>query len=70
MSKMPIEWHEQCLSNSKSPYANERNRLEHELAACIKSEKRNAFYAHQIAEAKRRKMVAFDRDRLLMPKKA
>lgn len=63
--KFPISWHQDCLKNKKAHYARERQYAMTALARCDEGDAECAFYEQQIAEAQRRKMVAFDRDRLL-----
>jgi hypothetical protein len=70
MSKKSIDWHKEVLLSRKMYYAQQRDRLWSELAVVARGEKLNEWYARQIAEAERRKMTGFDRDRFLMPKKA
>jgi hypothetical protein len=65
--KFPIAWHKESLTNMTEHYQRERKRAEEALARCVKGEAECQHYAVQIAEAERRGVPAFDRDRLLKP---
>jgi len=65
--KFPIAWHKESLTNMTAHYQSERKRAEEALARCVKGEAECQHYAVQIAEAERRGVPAFDRDRLLKP---
>jgi hypothetical protein len=66
VARESIAWHEQCLKNVEHSTAQRRANLERELARLTEDETRVVFYRDQIAEAKKRGMDAFDRDRLLV----
>ena len=63
--KLPISWHQDCLKNKKAHYARERENAMGALARCDEGDAECAFYERQIAEAQRRKIADFDRDRLM-----
>ena len=64
--KQPMEWHERCLLNQKDYLRRKREETDRLLVVIARNAKATAFYEHQIAEAKRRKMDGFDSDRLLV----
>jgi len=68
--KYDISWHQECLKNRKKNSANQRADVMSRIAQCDRLDEENAFYERQIAEAQRRKMTAFDRDKLLKSKKS
>ena len=63
--KQEIWWHEECLQNRITSSERERKRLTRAIEDLEQIEKATKFLAEQIAEAKRRGMDSFDRDRLL-----
>ena len=65
MSKEKVWWHEECLSNNIAHNARQKKLLTRALQDLERADADLGFYASQIAEAKRRGMDAFDRDRLL-----
>lgn len=64
--KMSIEWHEASLKNMERSWKHERQRAEMAMEAVKRGEGQVAFYQSQIDEAKRRKLTAFDDERLLV----
>jgi hypothetical protein len=70
MSKMPMDWHRECLRNYKRSAAELERDLERR-AADLANRKRNiAFYEEQIAAAEKRGVDGFDRERLLIKRSA
>lgn len=67
--KMDIEWHEDGLRHSLVYEDVERAKLKRMQEALGRLEERNAFYAKQIEEAKRRGLTRFDPDRFMIPKR-
>ena len=65
--KFPIKWHKDSLTNMTAHWLRERKLAEETLARCTKGEADIQHYAKQIAEAERRGMEGFDRDRLMKP---
>jgi len=63
--KFPIKWHKDSLTNLTVHYQRERKLAEETLTRCDKADADIKHYARQIAEAERRGMDSFDRDRLL-----
>ena len=63
--KESIAWHRTCLANATAHYGRVRRDAEACLAACVKGEAQCRHYAAQIAEAERRGMDGFDRERLM-----
>lgn len=66
MSKMPIDWHRECFKNASESQARrirERDRLTLEIE---RNESELLHYARQIEEAEKRKLDAFDSERLLV----
>ena len=67
-TKMPIKWHKENLNNRMAYNQRERKRLEEGLAKIQEDEDSARLYAEQIAEAERRGLTEFDRDRLSVKK--
>jgi hypothetical protein len=65
--KFPIKWHKDSLTNMTAHWQRERKLAEETLARCVRADLDIKHYAKQIAEAERRGMEGFDRDRLLKP---
>lgn len=70
MSKMDIEWHEECAANAERSVSTRRTTLVRELDRLIADEADVRFYREQIAEAKRRGVTGFDRERMMVKRKA
>lgn len=70
MSKMPIEWHKDCLVNMELNLSRERTDVEERTNRLVDREAEFRFYMEQIEEAERRGLAAFDADRLLVKRKA
>lgn len=66
MSKMSIEWHEECLKNRIASRDEYRRRAAEAWDAAIQCSWRITTLADQIAEAKRRGLAAFDSDKFLV----
>lgn len=66
MSKMSIEWHEQCLRNQNTHLTHEEQVLQQQAERVARLRREFFSYEDQIAEAKRRGMDGFDRERLLV----
>jgi hypothetical protein len=69
MSKMPLDWHRKCLENKAAYVEATRKDVERRVAALERSELELLFYRMQVAEAEKRGVAAFDRDRLLVKHK-
>ena len=65
-TKFPMDWHRECLKNSAENVAGLRGDVARKTAELERRERELAFYEEQIAEADRRGLDAFDRDRLLV----
>lgn len=63
--KDDILWHEECLKNSRTYWDALRKTATETIRRCEKADKEDSFYEAQIAEAKRRNMTKFDRDKLM-----
>jgi hypothetical protein len=61
MKRDTIEWHEECLKNMQTSYAEDFNRVQFFLSSLSQQQKEIAFYEYQIAEAKTDKKEKFDR---------
>jgi hypothetical protein len=58
--KKSIEWHEECLSNSKNHLRNKKIELEFLTAYIADQERRNNFYELQIDTARKNGITEFD----------
>jgi len=58
--KKSIEWHEECLSNSKKHLENRKRELEFLMAYIADQERRNNFYGLQIDTARKNGITEFD----------
>ena len=65
-----IEWHEECLKNSKNYLENRKRELEFLMASIADQEKRNDFYGLQIDTAKAKRMTEFDSTKFMVLKRA
>lgn len=65
MSKMPVEWHEQCLSARQESLRYEQEKLKRLLDSIQRQEESIAFLSQQIEEAKRLRKDGFDADRFM-----
>ena len=66
MSKMPIDWHEQCLRNQTQAFQLRVKRHNQDAVDLEEWKRRIEFSQRQIDEAKRRGMTEYDQDRLLV----
>ncbi len=64
--KFPMDWHQECFANVTAYVEGLRRDVARRAAELELSERELAGYAEQIAEAKRRGLDAFDRDRFLV----
>ena len=67
--KFKIEWHEDCLINTKHSAKILREQAERAIEAADNAEKRVAFYEIQIETAKRMKKDGFDSEKFLKKQK-
>ncbi len=70
MSKQPMEWHHECFENISRNVANRREEAARRAADLERDERDLAFYQVQIATANARGLSGFDRDKLLVKRKA
>lgn len=68
MKKQSIAWHEDCLKNAKRSLEERKKRVTEELQAIDRDDTNIRFREAQIAEAKKRRMLEFDNERLLVKK--
>ena len=66
MAKKPISWYEHSLKNSEAHASEKLEAIKRALVEASRLIDGNAFLRAQIAEAKRRGLTEFDRDRLLV----
>ena len=69
MNKMPIDWHIQCLENSKNMAEFKRRQLLQLQEDVDRMDKNNQFYTLQIETALKEGKKAFDSDRYLVKRK-
>ena len=67
-NKMPIEWHERCLSQWRANIDRNKKELHRLQEIYAQQLKESDFYEQQITEAHKRGMDAFDQSRLLHKK--
>jgi hypothetical protein len=65
VSKQPIAWHEECLNNQRHSYERRLVELDRLQGEVERFRIAVTIYEQQIAEAKRRGMEGFDRDRFM-----
>ncbi len=65
MSKMPLEWHEECHRNHTASLKRDQEDLARLRFRVERSEEELCFYGKQIAAAKAKGADGFDRDRFL-----
>ena len=70
MSKQPMEWHHECFENFSASVEAKREEVTRRAADLAAAERELAFYQEQIATANARGLSGFDRDRLLVKRKA
>lgn len=68
MTKMPLDWHKECLKNQLEYLSEKERALERIRNEVTDLDNDTQFYKEQIAEAKRRGLDGFDRDRFMIPK--
>ena len=68
--KFPMDWHRDCFKNVTAHVAGLRRDVERRANELAKSESELARYAEQIAEAEKRGLDGFDRDKFLTRRKA
>ena len=66
----PLEWHRECLTNSRMSLAQRQRELQRLQVEVQRHADEVGLYEAQIAEAERRGLDAFDRERLLVAKRA
>ena len=68
MTKMPLDWHKNCLKNQLAYLAERERALERIRDEVTDLDKSTQFYKEQIAEAEQRGLDGFDRDRFMIPR--
>lgn len=64
--KQPMDWHRDAIANWRRSLNADHKRLQDELSRLHRSQYELEFYERQIAEAEKRGMTDFDRERLLV----
>ncbi len=64
--KFPMDWHRECFKNVSAHVEGLRRDVARKTAELERSEIELARYAEQIAEAEKRGVDGFDRDRFLV----
>lgn len=67
---MPLEWHRQNCANSIESLAEKRRQIQRMQYDLERHEADVRFHEQQIAEATKRGLEGFDRDRFLVKRKA
>ena len=67
--KMPIAWHEECHKNASETLRRDREALERHMEQVERTRLDVTAYGQQIAEAKRRGVDGFDRERFMQSKR-
>lgn len=68
MTKMPLNWHKNCLSNQLASLAEAERTLKRAQDKVTGLDNSTQFYKKQIAEAEQRGLDGFDRDRFMIPR--
>ena len=66
--KRPMAWHAECLKNWSANVERSREELARAIERLEADEARLAEYEAQIAEAKKRGLAEFDRERFMKPR--
>jgi hypothetical protein len=68
-SKMPLEWHKECLSNSLRTELEKRKYIQVLLDEADRLKARNDFYSFQIETAEKEGKLSFDSERYCVGRK-